>query len=92
MTATPKTSTLIQVYGTDSCKDTSSVRRTLEKYNAPYEYIDIENNKDAGAWVESVAGDAPITPVIDFYGQTLFNPDDEKIFSMLKNSGVRKAL
>lgn len=91
MTTTPKTSMLIQVYGTDSCNDTSHVRRTLDKYNAPYEYVDIEKNVDAGTWVESVAGGARITPIVDFYGQTLVQPDEKKIFSMLENSGVRAA-
>jgi len=92
MTIAPKTSSLIQVYGTDSCTATSAARRTLEKYNAPYEYVDIEKFADAGAWIASVAGGKDITPVIDFYGQNLIQPDDEKILTMLTNSGVRQGL
>lgn len=54
----------IRVYGADSCKDTWTARRHLEKLGASYTYIDIDRNTQAAALVERLNEGARRTPTI----------------------------
>jgi len=92
MTNIQKTSPLVQIFGTDTCLETSHMRRVLEKHSVPYEYVDVQKNIDAGKWLESVTGGRRSTPVVDFFGDVLIQPTEEKIIQLLRTTAVRQAL
>jgi len=62
MPSTHPTSSLIQVFGTDSCAKTAATRRKLDHLGVEYEYVDLGLNDDAREWVRSQTdgdGDTP---------------------------------
>lgn len=54
----------IEVYGTDTCKDTRAARQHLGELNVEYRYIDIANDDAAAERVKSWNSGAIRTPTI----------------------------
>ena len=54
----------IEVYGTDTCKDTNTTRQHLEKLGAEFEYINIDADQAAAKRVEDWNAGERKTPTV----------------------------
>lgn len=88
MPATRPTSSLVQVYGTDECKKTESVRKDLNREKIAFEYVDIRRDTDAAQWIKSLTNGVLVTPVLDFYGEVLIQPSQSKLDLVLRASNL----
>lgn len=57
---------LVKLYGTPWCGHSAWVRRALEQAGIPYQWIDISQDPDAAAWVESVNAGQQCVPTLLF--------------------------
>ncbi|MEN4010892.1 MAG: glutaredoxin domain-containing protein [Bellilinea sp.] len=66
---------VIQFYGTTWCYTSRRARTTLDEYNIPYEFIDIDINMDGRRYVEQVNNGNRSVPTILFTdGSILVEP------------------
>jgi mycoredoxin len=78
----------IKVYGTTWCPDCLRAKQVLARAKATYDWIDIEQDEAAAAYVEKVNGGFKSVPTILFPdGSTLVEPDNA---SLLKKLGSFK--
>jgi mycoredoxin len=76
--------TSIVMYGTKWCGDCIRSKRVLEKLGVPYKYIDIEENKEAVAYVLKVNKGHRVVPTITFPdGTVLVEPSDQELEAKL---------
>ena len=74
----------IIIYGTRWCPDCSRARRILDRRGIPYEYIDINRDKQARAYVEQVNNGNRSVPTILFPdGDVLVEPSNHKLNAKL---------
>jgi mycoredoxin len=65
----------IKVYGTSWCPDTARARFCFQRLNEPYDWCDIEKDREGCDFVESVNGRQRIVPTIVFKdGSILVEP------------------
>jgi glutaredoxin len=74
----------IKVYGTGWCEDTERTRHHLDALRVHYEYIDIEQDPAAQAWVKRQNGGKQKTPTVDMEGRILVEPTNEQVDEALK--------
>lgn len=76
----------ILVYGTRWCWDTKRACRFLDEKNIDYEFIDIDEDKNAEAYVREVNKGARSVPTILFQdGSILTEPDEVTLANKLKH-------
>ena len=76
----------IILYGTAWCGGTRRCRLLLERYHIPFQYIDIEQDEEAGKLVESLnRGYRSVPTIIWPDGSKLTEPSDD---ALLKKLGV----
>jgi mycoredoxin len=80
--------TNIRVYGTDSCPMTKASLIYLDSQAIPYEYIDIEENAEAAAWVRAHNGGKERKPTIEIGRQILIEPSDEELEDSVRSHGL----
>jgi thioredoxin reductase (NADPH) len=51
---------MVEVYGADWCRDTQRTRRHLDSLGITYQYIDVEQDQQASAWVKQQKSFYPI--------------------------------
>jgi len=56
----------VKVYGTQWCPDCGRAKQVFAKLKVPYEWVNIEQDKDAAAYVEKVNGGFKSVPTIVF--------------------------
>ena len=78
----------IKVYGADWCGMTSEAREHLDGLGVAYEYINIERDPSAAAWVKEQNGGKEIKPTIDIGGRVLSEPSPEELDEALVAAGV----
>ena len=67
----------ILIYGTKWCPDCRRARMVFEKFNCPFEYVDIEADETARAEVSRINNGFLSVPTILFPdGSTLTEPDN----------------
>jgi glutaredoxin len=79
----------ITVYGASWCHDTRRTRRLLDQLTVPYDYIDIDDDPAAEAWITQANNGKRLTPTVDLGGgggKLLFEPSDEEMLEALKSS------
>ena len=54
----------ITVYGSDNCEDTQRTRAFLDSKGTPYEYVDIDRNKEAEQLVKDENDGKRRTPLV----------------------------
>ena len=59
----------VEVYGTDSCKDTRASREHLDALKVPYSYIDIAHDPQAAGQVEGWNSGKRRTPTIVLHSE-----------------------
>jgi mycoredoxin len=78
----------VKVYGADSCKDTRHARAFLDRLGVQYQYVDIERDEAAAAWVREHNGGKELKPTVDVAGQLLSTPTDHELTSALRERGL----
>ena len=75
----------VKVYGADWCEDTQRTREHLEKLSIPYDYIDVDDDKAAEAWIKQQNRGKRNTPTVDFGGKILIEPSNEQVNEVLRS-------
>ena len=78
----------VKVYGADWCEDTRRAREFLERLGVQYQYVDIEQDEPAAAWVREHNGGKERKPTVDIAGQVLTVPTDHELTSALRERGL----
>ena len=78
----------VKVYGADWCGDTRRTREYLDRLGAQYQYVNIEQDEAAAAWVREQNGGKERIPTVDIAGQVLSVPTDHELTSALRERGL----
>jgi len=78
----------VKVYGADWCEDTVATRNSLDSLGVPYEYIDVDQDAKAQAWITEQNGGKRQTPTVDIGGRILIEPDERELEEALRGSGL----
>jgi glutaredoxin len=78
----------IQVYGTDWCSLTFGVREYLTNSGVDYDYVDIESDPSADAFVRTMNDGRQRYPVVVLAEQAVTNPTRTELERMLRDHGV----
>ena len=85
----PEQDDTIVVYGTIWCWDCRRTRRFLDKYQIPYEWVDIDKNKQAEQYVIKANNGMRSVPTILFPdGETLVEPSNKSLAQKLNIESV----
>jgi mycoredoxin len=78
----------IKIYGTAWCPDCARAKQIFTKLKVPFDWINIEQDKNAAAYVEKINGGFKSVPTIVFPDQSVLvepsNADLEKKLRSLK--------
>ena len=78
----------VKVYGAGWCEDTRRARAFLDRLGVQYQYVDIEQDESAAAWVRGQNGGQERKPTVDIAGQVLSTPTDHELTSALRERGL----
>jgi glutaredoxin len=78
----------VKVYGADWCEDTAATRNNLDSLGVQYEYIDVDQDTKAQAWITEQNGGKRQTPTVDIAGRILIEPDERQLEEALRGSGL----
>jgi mycoredoxin len=74
------TESKIIIYGSDWCGDCRRARRFFEQHAIPYEWINIDRNRQAEAYVRQVnRGNRSVPTIVFPDGDILVEPDNDKL-------------
>jgi mycoredoxin len=81
----PEQNDTIIVYGTNWCWDCHRARRFLKRHNIPYEWVDIDRDKQAEQYVLETNNGMRSVPTILFpEGDVLVEPSNKTLAQKLK--------
>ena len=69
----------IKVYGADWCEDTQRTREHLDKLSVPYDYINVDHDKSAEAWIKEQNKGKRQTPTVVLNGKVLIEPSNDQV-------------
>lgn len=78
----------IKVYGADWCGDTQRTREFLDERGVAYEYIDVEQDAEASAWVKQQNDGKERKPTVDVNGEVLSVPKPAQLEETLRAKGL----
>ena len=78
----------VKIYGADWCKDTQRTLELLRNLGVVYEYIDIEQDKQALQWVKDQNNGKEKKPTVKLGKQILSTPDSEELENALRKHGL----
>ena len=78
----------VKVYGADWCAMTKRTRAHLDRLGIVYDYIDIEQDRRAAAWVAAQNDGKEKKPTVDVAGQVLTAPSNEELDEVLRGRGL----
>ena len=78
----------VKVYGADWCGDTRRTREYLDRLGAQYQYVNVEQDEAAAAWVREQNGGKERKPTVNIAGQVLTVPTDHELTSALRERGL----
>ena len=78
----------VKVYGADSCEDTQHAREFLDRLGVQYQYVNIEQDESAAAWVREQNGGKERKPTVNIAGQVLSVPSDHELTGALRERGL----
>ncbi|MCA9385614.1 thioredoxin family protein [Candidatus Dojkabacteria bacterium] len=77
---------MITFYGANWCGDCIRSKALLDNNEITYEYVDIEKNPEAVAYVEKINNGLRSIPTIVFdNGEVLTEPSNEQLLAMIKD-------
>jgi len=74
----------VKVYGADWCHDTQATLAELKELQVPFDYIDIEADPKAAAWVRDQNNGKEKKPTLDIDGQVLSVPSNQELQQVLR--------
>lgn len=77
--------TSIKVYGADWCGTTRRTLAQLDQLGVAYDYINVENDAEASAWVKSQNGGKEKKPTLDIRGRVLTTPNQRQLEDALRS-------
>ena len=75
----------VKIYGADWCEDTQRTREHLETLKVPYDYINVDHDKAAEAWIKEQNKGKRQTPTVDLGGKVLVEPTNDAVDEALKS-------
>ncbi len=78
----------IRVYGAHWCGDTRATRAHLDSLGVKYEYLDVDLEPDAKAWVAEQNDGKQKLPTLDIRGDVLVIPDKADLDRALREKGL----
>ena len=78
----------VVVFGADWCSHTQHVIEHLDELLVPYDYIDVEEDPEASAWVKQVNGGPERKPTIVINDEIVAEPSDAVLDEMLTRAGI----
>ena len=86
----PESTDQVVVYGTDWCGVTQQALRHLDDLGVPYQYVNIEQDSRAAAWVRDHNGGMELKPTIDVGGEVLSAPAADVLGQTLRQHGLTR--
>lgn len=77
---------MIKVYGADWCGDTKRALAQLDSIGVDYEYINVEDDEKASAWVKEQNDGKEKKPTIDIDGEILSVPSEAELGSAVERT------
>ena len=78
----------VKVYGADWCGDTKRTRQLLDNLGVSYDYVDVEQDQQASAWVKEQNDGKERKPTVDLGGRVLAVPSDGELEGALREKGL----
>jgi thioredoxin reductase (NADPH) len=78
----------VKIYGADWCSMTKSSLAVLDHLKVPYEYINIDNDRESAAWVAAQSNGREKKPTIAIGSAILVEPTDDELENALRSAGV----
>jgi len=78
----------VKVYGADWCGDTKRTLAYLDSLSVTYDYVDVEKDAEAAAWVKKQNDGKELKPTVDVNGQVLSVPSNHELASVLREKGL----
>ncbi len=80
----------LKLYGADWCPDCRRAKSYLKENNIPFQFIDVDLDKDATKLVEKINNGKRIIPTVELNGNTYTNPSNISLAEALgiNNKGV----
>jgi glutaredoxin len=79
---------MVEVYGADWCGDTQRTRRHLDSLGVAYQYINVEQDQQASAWVKQQNEGKERKPTVKIGEQVLAEPSDQALEQALQQEGL----
>jgi mycoredoxin len=79
---------MVEVYGVDWCGDTQRTRRHLDRLGVAYQYINVEHDPQASAWVKQQNRGQERKPTVKVGAQVLAEPSDQALEQALRHEGL----
>lgn len=68
---------------------TKRTRAHLDQQGIPYQYVDIERDRQAATWVADQNGGKEKKPTVDIAGVVLAEPSNQELDNVLTEKGLR---
>ena len=78
----------VKVFGADWCSMTKETLEHLKKVGVDYQYINIDHDKTAAAWVAKQNGGKEKKPTLDVNGRVLSEPSNGDLDAVLAEQGI----
>lgn len=78
--------TALKVYGTDWCEETQQTLGHLDDLGVKYQYLNLDDDEKAAAWVRHQNDGKEKKPTIDIGGIILVNPTEAELDVALKEN------
>jgi mycoredoxin len=78
----------VKVYGADWCEDTKRTRALLDSLSVAYDYVDLEQDKQAAKWVKEQNDGKERKPTVKIGERVLSVPDDQELKGALRENGL----
>jgi mycoredoxin len=78
--------TAVKVYGTDWCEETQQTLGHLDQLGIKYQYVNIDDDEKAAAWVRHQNDGKEKKPTIDIGGIVLTEPSESDLDIALKEN------
>ena len=78
----------VEVYGADWCGDTQRSRKHLDHLGVPYDYINVDNDPKASAWVKGQNNGKEKKPTIKIGDVVIAEPSNAELDEALRAGGL----
>ncbi len=80
--------TAVKIYGTDWCEETQQTLSHLDELGVKYEYLNLDDDEKAAAWVRHQNDGKEQKPTIDIGGIIMTNPSNADLDIALRENSL----